>query len=140
MRRSRHTFDAGEKRRPRPKLLIRSFSSLTFYSHSLQNLVISSSCFDQPCSVAGVDLASMFLSGVFPFVSLLWFICQVIPNMKSVFPIFRELPRFCERGLFVHSSKPGSTAEIVAVDHRFGFQSIRKIEPTLRQAQENDWS
>ena len=127
---------AGEKQRPRPKLLIRSFSSLTFYFLFFQNLIISSSCFDQPCSVAKVNLASLFLSRVFPFVSLLWFICQVFPNMKSVFPIFRELPRFCERGLFVHSVKPGSAAEIVAVDPRFGFQSMRKSKPTLRQARE----
>ena len=98
MCRSRHTFDAGEKQRPRPELLIRSFSSLTFYFLSFQNLVIYSSCFDQPCSLAKVNLASLFLSRFFPFVSLLWFICQVFPNMKSVFPIFRELRRFCERG------------------------------------------
>ena len=42
----------------------------------------------------------------------------------------------CERGLFGHSAKPGSAAEIVAVDPRFGFQSMRKSRLTHRQALE----
>ena len=36
--------------------------SLTFYFLSFQNLVISSSCFDQPCSSAKVNIASQFCS------------------------------------------------------------------------------